>query len=170
MTGVGLLVLVVDDDPTVRRMLEVRLRALGCQVITAATGLEALAAIARAVVLCAGETITAADLALPGTPPPSRPHDPIPAEDGEGFHEQINTYRRQVLVGALRRANGNHTQAAKLLRLNRTYLLRLLQKLHIPEELEDVARRPSQDAETSTPAASFPASHQETELAGSHSP
>ena len=108
----------------------------------------------RAVVLCAGETITAADLALPGTPPPSRSPDPVPAEDGEGFHEQINTYRRQVLVGALRRANGNHTQAAKLLGLNRTYLLRLLQKHHIPEELETVARIPSLDADIPMRAAS----------------
>jgi len=108
----------------------------------------------RAVVLCAGETITAADLALPGTPPPSRSHDPVPAEDGEGFHEQVDTYRRQVLVGALRRANGNHTQAAKLLGLNRTYLLRLLQKLHIPEEGENGARTPSLDAQGPIPAAS----------------
>ena len=110
--------------------------------------------IERAVVLCAGETITAADLALPGTHPPSRSHDPVPAGGGDGFHEQINTYRRQVLVGALRRTNGNHTQAAKLLGLNRTYLLRLLQKLNIPEELENGARTPSLDAQGPMPAAS----------------
>jgi DNA-binding NtrC family response regulator len=40
-------VLVVDDDPTARRMLDVRLRALGCRVVTAANGREALAAIAH---------------------------------------------------------------------------------------------------------------------------
>jgi two-component system, NtrC family, response regulator AtoC len=41
------LVLVVDDDPRARRMLDVRLRALGCRVEMAANGREALAAIKR---------------------------------------------------------------------------------------------------------------------------
>ena len=110
--------------------------------------------IERAVVLCAGETITAADLALPVAHPPSWAPDPIPAGEGEGFYALIDNYRRQVLVDALRRANGNHTQAAKLLGLNRTYLLRLLQKLHIPEALENVAWTPSRGAETPAPAPS----------------
>jgi DNA-binding NtrC family response regulator len=87
--------------------------------------------IERAVVLCAGETITPADLALPGAHPPPRSHDPIPVGEADGFHEQVNAYRRQVLVTALRRTNGNHTHAAKLLGLHRTYFLRLLQKLNI---------------------------------------
>jgi DNA-binding NtrC family response regulator len=90
--------------------------------------------IERAVVLCAGETIAAADLALPGTHPSSRTPDPLPAGETDGFHEQVNAYRRQVLVSALRRTNGNHTQAAKLLGLHRTYFLRLLQKLNIRAE------------------------------------
>ncbi len=110
--------------------------------------------IERAVVLCAGETITTADLALPGTHPPSRSHDPIPAGEADGFHDQINNYRRQVLVSALRRTNGNHTQAAKLLGLHRTYFLRLLRKLNIREDLENGARTPPLDAEVPTPAAS----------------
>ena len=110
--------------------------------------------IERAVVLCAGETITTADLALPGTHPPSRSHDPLPAGEADGFHEQINNYRRQVLVSALRRTNGNHTQAAKLLGLHRTYFLRLLRKLNIREDLETGARTPPLDAEVPTPAAS----------------
>ena len=38
----GSRVLVVDDDPASRRMLEVRLRALGCEVALAADGQEAL--------------------------------------------------------------------------------------------------------------------------------
>ena len=32
MSAAGPLVLVVDDDATARRMLDVRMRALGCQV------------------------------------------------------------------------------------------------------------------------------------------
>jgi CheY-like chemotaxis protein len=47
MNSAGPLVLVVDDDPTARRMLDVRMRALGCQVAMAETGREALAAIER---------------------------------------------------------------------------------------------------------------------------
>jgi len=110
--------------------------------------------IERAVVLCAGETITPADLALPGAHPPPRSHDPAPAGEADGFHEQINDYRRQVLLSALRRTNGNHTQAAKLLGLHRTYFLRLLQKLDIRADLDAGARTPLQDAEASTPAPS----------------
>jgi len=40
-------VLVVDDDPASRRLLDVRLRALDCQVVMAADGQEALGAISR---------------------------------------------------------------------------------------------------------------------------
>ena len=170
MNSAGPLVLVVDDDPTARRMLDVRLRALGCQVITAATGLEALVAIARAVVPCAGETITPADLALPGAYPSAQSHDPIPLAKADGFHEQINAYRRQVLLTALQRTNGNHTQAAKLLGLHRTYFLRLLQKLGIRADPNGGARTPPQDAEAATPAASCPAPARETVLTGSRSP
>jgi DNA-binding NtrC family response regulator len=47
MNAAGPLVLVVDDDPTARRMLDVRMRALGCQVAMAETGREALAAMER---------------------------------------------------------------------------------------------------------------------------
>ncbi len=43
------LVLVVDDDPTARRMLDVRMRALACRVTMAANAQEALAALAREV-------------------------------------------------------------------------------------------------------------------------
>ncbi|HSB80056.1 MAG TPA: sigma-54 dependent transcriptional regulator [Candidatus Methylomirabilis sp.] len=107
--------------------------------------------IERAVVLCAGETITPADLALPRTGPPSRPHDPIPEGEAGGFHDQVNNYRRRVLVSALRRTNGNHTQAAKLLGLHRTYFLRLLGKLNIREDLEDAVQTPPLEAEVPTP-------------------
>jgi DNA-binding NtrC family response regulator len=97
--------------------------------------------IERAVVLCAGETITPADLALPGAHPPPRSQDPMPAGEVDGFHAQVNAYRRQVLLTALQRTNGNHTQAAKLLGLHRTYFLRLLQKLNIRADLDGAAQR-----------------------------
>jgi len=106
--------------------------------------------IERAVVLCVGETITIADLALPGTHPPSPSRDPIPAGEPDGFHDQINRFRRQVLVSALQRTDGNHTQAARLLGLHRTYFLRLLAKLHIREHLETGNRTPPLDVEVPT--------------------
>lgn len=89
--------------------------------------------IERAVVLCSGETIVPTDLALPGAHPPSRTPDLLPAGEADGFHEQLNAYRRQVLLTALRRTDGNQTQAAKLLGIRRTSLLRLLRKLDIRE-------------------------------------
>jgi DNA-binding NtrC family response regulator len=90
--------------------------------------------IERAVVLCSGETITPADLALPGAHSPSAAQDPFPAGEADGFHDQINHYRRQVLLTALRRTNGNQTQAAKRLGIRRTSFLRLLRKLNIRED------------------------------------
>jgi DNA-binding NtrC family response regulator len=42
MPTVGATVLIVDDDPSARRLLQVRLRALGCEPIMAADGKEAL--------------------------------------------------------------------------------------------------------------------------------
>jgi DNA-binding NtrC family response regulator len=48
MPVAGARVLIVDDDPASRRLLDVRLRALDCQVVTAADGQEGLGAIARA--------------------------------------------------------------------------------------------------------------------------
>jgi DNA-binding NtrC family response regulator len=90
--------------------------------------------IERAVVLCSGETITPADLALPGAHPSSPVQDPIPAAEADGFHDQINHYRRQVLLTALRRTDGNQSQAAKLLGIRRTSFLRLLRKLDITQD------------------------------------
>jgi len=49
MDPAGARVLIVDDDASSRRLLEVRLRALECQVLMAADGREALAAIQQEV-------------------------------------------------------------------------------------------------------------------------
>ncbi len=47
MNPAGPLILISDDDPVARRMLDVRMRALGCRVVMAANGREALTAIGR---------------------------------------------------------------------------------------------------------------------------
>jgi transcriptional regulator with GAF, ATPase, and Fis domain len=110
--------------------------------------------IERAVVLCTGDTIATGDLALPGMPPPSRTPNVLPNGEAAGFYEQIDDYRRQVLVSALRRTNGNHTQAAKLLGLHRTYFLRLLHKLDIRQGRDSEAEPapPEAPAFTSAPS------------------
>jgi DNA-binding NtrC family response regulator len=45
MTSTGPLILIVDDEAAARRLLDIRVRALGCQVVMAGNGREALAAI-----------------------------------------------------------------------------------------------------------------------------
>ena len=47
MVITGARVLIVDDDPASRRLLEVRLRPLECAVATAADGEQALTAIRK---------------------------------------------------------------------------------------------------------------------------
>ncbi|HWO42555.1 MAG TPA: response regulator, partial [Candidatus Eisenbacteria bacterium] len=54
-------VLVVDDDPASRDLLEVRLSALKCEVVMAADGREALSAIRRET-----PVLALVDLQMPG--------------------------------------------------------------------------------------------------------
>ncbi len=54
-------VLIVDDDPASRRLLQVRLRALGCEVVQAADGQKGLAAIQQEV-----PSLILLDLQMPG--------------------------------------------------------------------------------------------------------
>jgi DNA-binding NtrC family response regulator len=49
MDTTGARVLIVDDDPSSRRLLDVRLRALGCETVAAADGQEGLALVQREV-------------------------------------------------------------------------------------------------------------------------
>ncbi len=47
MDTTGARVLIVDDDPAARRLLDVRLRALECEVVMAADGRQALVSIQK---------------------------------------------------------------------------------------------------------------------------
>jgi DNA-binding NtrC family response regulator len=87
--------------------------------------------IERAVVLCPGEEIGAADLAL-GIGPTRHPS----AASGGGvevgeFHGSVRTYKQALIRAALQQAGGNQTRAAELLGLQRTYLVKLLRSLEI---------------------------------------
>ncbi|HET8563945.1 MAG TPA: sigma-54 dependent transcriptional regulator, partial [Candidatus Binatia bacterium] len=47
------------------------------------------------------------------------------------YHEAINTYRRELILQALARAQGNRAAAAKALGLHRTHLLKVMKALQI---------------------------------------
>ncbi|RMH02892.1 MAG: sigma-54-dependent Fis family transcriptional regulator [Nitrospirae bacterium] len=83
-------------------------------------------AIARAVVLGTGSVIRVEQLGL-GSGAETKVVDP----EFLGYHEALEHYSRQLLEKALHRANGNQTRAAELLKLQRTYLARLLRQKQI---------------------------------------
>jgi DNA-binding NtrC family response regulator len=80
-------------------------------------------AIERAVVLHDGEEVTPGDLPaeilLSGEAPP------------DSFHAQVEEYRRRLIKETLSRFGGNQTRAAEALKLQRTYLARLIRQLGI---------------------------------------
>jgi DNA-binding NtrC family response regulator len=47
------------------------------------------------------------------------------------YHEAIDSYRREVILQALAQTQGNRAAAARLLGLERSYLLRLMKSFHI---------------------------------------
>jgi transcriptional regulator with GAF, ATPase, and Fis domain len=47
------------------------------------------------------------------------------------YHETIAEYRREVIVNALAQTAGNRAAAARLLGLQRSYLLKLMKSFHI---------------------------------------
>ena len=80
----------------------------------------------RAVVLGEGPRIDLAD--LPARIALVRP--PLPGERAS-YREAVDAYRRELIVKALKQAEGNHAAAAKLLGLHRTHLFRLVKALRI---------------------------------------
>jgi DNA-binding NtrC family response regulator len=76
-------------------------------------------ALQRAALLATGPEITAADLALPGAPPPEPPDEELD---------------RGAIEAALARAGGVIAQAAADLGLSRQALYRRMDKLNIPRE------------------------------------
>jgi transcriptional regulator with GAF, ATPase, and Fis domain len=47
------------------------------------------------------------------------------------YHEAIDSYRREVILHTLARTEGNRAEAARILGLERSYLLKLIKSLHI---------------------------------------
>jgi two-component system response regulator FlrC len=77
----------------------------------------------RATVLLEGAEVAPADLpseVLSGTALPA-----------DSFHAQVDEYRKRLIQEALARFGGNQTKAAEALRLQRTYLARLIRQMGI---------------------------------------
>jgi len=51
------------------------------------------------------------------------------------YHESIDEHRRAIILRALKCANGSQTKAAEQLKLQRTYLARLIRQLNISADL-----------------------------------
>jgi DNA-binding NtrC family response regulator len=79
-------------------------------------------AIERATVLSDGEEVSAGDL----------PADLLPgALPADSYHGQVDEYRKRLIRETLARFGGNQTRAAEALKLQRTYLARLIRQLGI---------------------------------------
>ncbi|MBM3217910.1 MAG: hypothetical protein FJZ38_04385 [Candidatus Rokubacteria bacterium] len=48
-----------------------------------------------------------------------------------GYHCAVSAFKRRLIESALRDAAGNRTHAARVLGLQRTYLLRLIRELRV---------------------------------------
>lgn len=68
------------------------------------------------------------DITLPENDPEPSPNTPGKPKT---FHEAIENHKRLVIEGTLKKTGGNQTKAAKLLGLQRTYLVRLIRLLKI---------------------------------------
>ena len=52
-------------------------------------------------------------------------------EPPSGYHGAVCHFKRRLIENALRDASGNRTHAARVLGLQRTYLLRLMRELQV---------------------------------------
>ncbi|HEV8540264.1 MAG TPA: sigma-54 dependent transcriptional regulator [Nitrospiraceae bacterium] len=89
-------------------------------------------AIARAVVLSTQDDLSPEQLGLSpadgNTPSPKDP--PLPYSDLP-YHESMEQHSRHIIARALQHANGSQTRAAERLKLQRTYLARLIRQKNI---------------------------------------
>jgi len=53
-----------------------------------------------------------------------------------GYHEVVSSTKRQIIIDAMKKANGSYTAAAKLLGLHPNYLHRLVRNLNLKDELK----------------------------------
>jgi DNA-binding NtrC family response regulator len=82
--------------------------------------------IERAVVLGPGPTIRVQDLA-----PGILTAEPESSQGSVSYHDALDGYRREVILQALAQTQGNRAAAARLLGLERSYMLKLMKSLGI---------------------------------------
>jgi DNA-binding NtrC family response regulator len=82
--------------------------------------------IERSVVLSQGPKLAPSDL-----PPPIAGGTQAAPPGGLSYHEAVDAARREMIRKALAQAEGNRTEAAKLLGLHKTHLFRLMKSLKI---------------------------------------
>ena len=71
---------------------------------------------------------------------------PCPAD----YHDAVSQFKRRLIELTLRESQGNRTHAARVLGLQRTYLLRLIRDLNVAAPPPERRRRPS-DGPTAPP-------------------
>jgi|CXWL01.1.fsa_nt_gi DNA-binding NtrC family response regulator len=86
--------------------------------------------LARAVILSDGPVIHAEDFGLPGVVMPQGAA-PIPDGTSMPYHDSMEAHSRWLITQALRRTGWNQTQAAVFLKLQRTYLTKLMKQKKI---------------------------------------
>ena len=57
--------------------------------------------------------------------------DPSATDEPAGYHGAVSSFKRRLIESALRDSAGNRTHAARVLGLQRTYLLRLMRELRV---------------------------------------
>ena len=87
--------------------------------------------LARAMILSDGPVIQAEELGLPGIVTPQGA-PPVPEGKSLPYHDSMEAHSRWLITQALRRTGWNQTQAAVLLKLQRTYLTKLMKQKQIP--------------------------------------
>ena len=59
------------------------------------------------------------------------PSSPPPPESSLSYHGAVSAFKRRLIEATLHQVNGNRTHAARVLGLQRTYLLRLIRELGV---------------------------------------
>jgi len=85
----------------------------------------------RAVILAGGDTLQVADLPFELRQTHPAPTSPAPAVTPAERHQAADAAERATLIEALRRTNGNTSEAIRLTGFSRTHFYRLLRKHRI---------------------------------------
>jgi len=93
-------------------------------------------AIERAIVLGTTNAIQLEDLPEDVIETISSPQEPATGETSRNFYEAVNEAKKQLILAAYDQAQGNYTEAAKLLEMHPNHLHRLIRNLGMKAELK----------------------------------